>query len=484
MSSARTLRRAWGTTRRRLHVLGLMARRGPALPWRRLQREIAAGTVPEGYAQKVGELLNAADDAWDAGRVRTAAFRLEEALTSVFHPALHFGARAALAEDPDALLAPLRSSVTYRALTRTQPRATGPSLAPTQRRLRLLVVSYGGWTFAQPIVDAYRQQADVQVRTLDLADLPDPRWQPLQHDLVYGRLAGTSRTHLPRDLRAVLDGADVILVEWGHRQAAWVSQLPALRARVVVRLHSYEAFTLMPQVTDWSAVCDVVFVAPPIRALAEATVPGLHRPRRHTVPNLTDLEQYRRPKTAAARRTMALIGWNTVNKDPAWALDVLDELLATDPEWRLLLVGHDLPAAGGEDAAYTAAVTARIEALGSHVVRTGFRDDIAEVLRDVGVVLSASRREGTHESLIQGAASGALPVVRDWPAVARWGGPRSLFPGEWVVPDPDAAAVRILTAEGNPQLTRDAQHWALSHLDAAAVWPRLDSVLRGPVERS
>lgn len=483
MSSARTLRRVWGTTRRRLHVLGLMARRGPALRWRRLQRELAAGTVPEGYAQKVGELLSAADDAWDAGRVRTAAFRLEEALTSVFHPALHFGARAALAEDPDTLLAPLRASVTYRALTRAEPRAE-PSPTPTRRRLRLLVVSYGGWTFAQPIVDAYRQQADVEVRTLDLADLPDPRWQPLQHDLVHGRLAGTSRARLPRDLRAALDGADVILVEWGHRQAAWVSQLPALRARVVVRLHSYEAFTLMPQVTDWSAVSDVVFVAPPIRALAEATVPGLDRPRRHTVPNLTELEQYRRPKTAAARRTMALIGWNTVNKDPAWALDVLDRLLVTDPEWRLLLVGHDLPDGGGEDPRYTAAVAARIEALGSRVVRTGFRDDIPEVLRDVGVVLSASRREGTHESLIQGAASGALPVVRDWPAVARWGGPRSLFPDEWVVPDPAASAARILTADSDPRLARDAQHWALSHLDAAAVWPRLDAVLRGRVERS
>jgi hypothetical protein len=42
------------------------------------------------------------------------------------------------------------------------------------------------------------------------------------------------------------------------------------------------------------------------------------------------------------------------------------------------------------------------------------------------------------------AASGAVPVVRDWPVYAGIGGATGLFPPEWVSTTPDEAAERIL----------------------------------------
>ena len=62
--------------------------------------------------------------------------------------------------------------------------------------------------------------------------------------------------------------------------------LPELRARVVARIHSYEAFTPMPMHTDWAGIDDIVFVSPHIRALCEVTVPEMvAHTRIHTIPN-------------------------------------------------------------------------------------------------------------------------------------------------------------------------------------------------------
>jgi hypothetical protein len=61
------------------------------------------------------------------------------------------------------------------------------------------------------------------------------------------------------------------------------------------------------------------------------------------------------------------------------------------------------------------------------------------------VIISSSVRESFHVALVEGAASGAVPVVRDWPFFARRAASaRSLFPRDWVVATPEEAARRIL----------------------------------------
>jgi glycosyltransferase involved in cell wall biosynthesis len=81
-------------------------------------------------------------------------------------------------------------------------------------------------------------------------------------------------------------------------------------------------------------------------------------------------------------------------------------------------------------------------------------DDVPAALTKVGVILSSSVRESFHCALVEGAASGAIPVVRDWPFFAgRKHSARSLFPTDWVVDTPREAAARIL------DLTRDEDVW-------------------------
>jgi hypothetical protein len=74
-------------------------------------------------------------------------------------------------------------------------------------------------------------------------------------------------------------------------------------------------------------------------------------------------------------------------------------------------------------------------------------------------------------------ASGALPVVRDWPFFP--GAARTLFPEEWVVDTPEQAAERILA------LTQDAETWrAETRAAARHVIEKWDwTVVRGDFER-
>jgi glycosyltransferase involved in cell wall biosynthesis len=83
------------------------------------------------------------------------------------------------------------------------------------------------------------------------------------------------------------------------------------------------------------------------------------------------------------------------------------------------------------------------------VVFVPFTDDLPEVLRDAGFVINASLRESFGVGLCEGAASAAVPVVRNWPVFAAYGGARAVFPADWVVADVDEAVRRILEHSGD-----------------------------------
>jgi glycosyltransferase involved in cell wall biosynthesis len=122
-----------------------------------------------------------------------------------------------------------------------------------------------------------------------------------------------------------------------------------------------------------------------------------------------------------------------------------------------------------------------MDALGDAVERPGFTDDVPEALRHIGVIVSSSRREGTHEGLLQGAASGAFPVVRNWPYVAPWGGARTIVPDEWVVDTTQEGAQMLLAAAQDDRACaerrRAASDWTIQRYDWSVVRPQLDRLL-------
>ena len=209
----------------------------------------------------------------------------------------------------------------------------------------------------------------------------------------------------------------------------------------------------------WSAVDQIIVTSEPLRSLVSDLLAsaGAQTPI-VVLPNLVPLPDYARPKHPGSERTLGLIGWGRQVKDPLWALD----LLAREPSWRLRLIGPDFKTeSSAANTSYVEQVRSRLNdpSITDRVDIVGRTDDVAAELAHVGVILSASRRENFHLGLVEGAASGAVPVVRDWPLWARRGGARSLFPAEWVVADLDRAEARV-RAVTSPDVWREHSHRA------------------------
>ncbi|MFV0426001.1 MAG: glycosyltransferase [Beutenbergiaceae bacterium] len=448
--------------------------------------QLDAGDVPEDFDDVVEATLTEADRHLDAGDVRPAAARLTDALALCYHPARHFGATPSpLLANHQGFAAPFQRSSAMRILLEDpRPQRRLPRKGRTER---LLVLAYDNVSFINPIVAEYRA-AGVEVRVLDLAD-EGPASSLTLRALVTARLRygldGT-RTPLPEHLCDDFAWADTIFVEWGHRALVWVSLLRGIEAPVLTRVHRYEALTPMPLLTVWSSVERAVFIAPAIASVVHATAPAITTSGTESlvVPNRLELARLPQDKLPEADHTLALIGWNKMVKDPAWALDVLAALRATDDRWRLLLVGEQRsPDSLDASFDYHEELTRRIVKLKDAVEVTGFTEDVAGTLRRVGVILSTSRFEATHESLLQGAASGALPVVRNWPELRTWGGPGAIFPADWIVDSPQAAAARILAASPHPpasQAANSAREWARGHMDWTVVRPVFEAALLEP----
>ncbi|MFI5754732.1 glycosyltransferase [Streptomyces sp. NPDC051569] len=88
-------------------------------------------------------------------------------------------------------------------------------------------------------------------------------------------------------------------------------------------------------------------------------------------------------------------------------------------------------------------------------------------------------------SVVEGAVSGAVPVVRDWPYFsATPHGAGALFPSSWIVATPAEAADRILAVTASEETWleagREASEHALGSWDWAVVGQRCDRLLMGP----
>ncbi|GAA5032373.1 glycosyltransferase family 4 protein [Actinopolymorpha pittospori] len=472
--------------------------------------QIAAGGYPaDELAASVRELLAHADEALRAGDLPAVADMVVQAIEAVLNRELHADVlESPLVSDPVGFLAPLRESLTFRALRAPagamagvladpdSPERTGvPAAASPPPRLpgspaphRVLVVPGDYPHFTQGIISALAEEPDVELRVLNLRE-PGVSRRNQRATLITDRLAYGVGREFPAPAQAdsdLLSWADTIFVDWCDNAALWVTMHAPAAARIVVRVHSLEAISHQPHMIDWSRVSDVIFVGGHVRQLLERAVPELAAvPGRHVVPNEMRLERFGLAKRPGAERTLAMVGWAQRVKDPLWTLDVLSQLRATDPRWRLLLIGRDFNARAHAGAmAYREEFRERAAAddVRDGLVYVGYTTDLPEVLRDAGFVISASRREGFPVGPTEGAASGAVPIMRDWPMYASYEGARGVFPTEWVVERPEEAVERIL-AFADPE-RRDAEGAAarrhvVANFDWSVVEPHFRAVLLG-----
>lgn len=436
--------------------------------------------------------LEAADRARARGHHAAERRLLDRALRLAFHPSAHYGpAGSPLMLQAERFLATLRASASARAfLFDTDPplpRAERP--VPTDRPLRVLVLCHASWTFVQRVIDDLGAQGGVEFRTVDLSRLPLSE-RPT-HALAVRRRARWNRDRrlapVPESLVEPLQWADTVHVEWGTYPFTWVSllDLAPFAVRLVARLHRFEVLTPYPLLARSAAFDEITFVAPTVRRLMSTISPRLAQAG--TLSTIYNVQALPEPAATDApdrdRHLLLQVGWAPPVKDVLFSLDVLERLRREDPRYRLALAGHDLDrSADSQTAPWTHAVQRRLDALAEGVELLGYRDDVPHLLRTAGFLLSSSRVEGTHEAVAEAAASGCLPVVRNWPEMAPWGGAGRIYPAEWIVEDPEQAARRILAlsdAAAYEHAADQAREWVLTDREPTRVRDQLMRFLRG-----
>ncbi len=417
-------------------------------------REIAVGRQPHDIVRAYAAELDYADALLASGRGDQAAASLLQAARLAFHRAIHFDSTASpLAADPAGFTAPFNASQVVRSLT--EPRGRKVPLAPRPGNdvTRVLIASHGNTSFLGSLHSHLEGRSEVEVAMIDLTDLGaaaglarDP--QRMLASLLSG--APTATRLAERQLRPHLDWADVIFVDWCTSLIRVINLVDPEQTRVILRLHSYEAFTAWPLLLDLSRVDHLVFVSEHIRDLVTAQRPELADSsvcETSVIPNAIELNRLVLPKEPTARFTIGLIGFNVVAKDVRWAVQVLRRLREVDDRYRLLLIGADFqdhlsPAARAYGEGFRRDL-AELEPSGA-IVRFGYTTDLAKALTRVGVILCSSVREGFPVGLLEAAATGAVPVVRNWPFFASLPhNARSMYPAEWIVETVDEAADRV-----------------------------------------
>lgn len=389
-----------------------------------------------GLEPTLKRLLQRADRYWDAGKADKAAVLIADILDCLFYKdyALADSSPFVVSSAPTEFL---RASRAYNAVTaaRSRMKPHYPSRPGT------LLLAHQGTNHFFADQRAYLERQGWKVLDFDVAGRSDVLTELKSRELAR-RAAVVARggsVGLTPQLQAVVDQADVVWIEWGTALAAYITQA-RLDKPVMIRVHRYEAQTQWPQFVEASGCDGLVFVSEWVRRVLLMHRPGLSGVMQTVIPLGLDARRFDLDKDSEAAHTLGLIGWSLWLKDPDFALDVLDALRERDERWRLLLVGS--PPVGPD--AWVQALMDRVAEYGDAVETLGQRGDVPQVLRRVGYILSTSRLESFHQAVVEGIASGAVPVVRDWPEVKGLGGAASIYPSEWLVDTPVEAAERVL----------------------------------------
>lgn len=256
----------------------------------------------------------------------------------------------------------------------------------------------------------------------------------------------------PEIAEALTGWCDTVFCDWASHNAIWFSKCIPAGKRLVVRCHSYEAFSHFPVFMRHSHIDCMIFIAPHIQDIYLSH--PLDDPsicdRSVFIQNLRPAEIPIAPMAMPDRSfQLGMLGFGNMGKDPIFAIEVLQHLVQKDRRWRLHLAGHDFGRPTIDEAANEYAERYRriLEPIRENIIFSGFVTDKAKWFAATGFVLSTSQREGSHEAVVEGLAHGCVPALRDWPLVSGFEGAARSFPDYPSFDSPTALADHILRTQ-------------------------------------
>jgi glycosyltransferase involved in cell wall biosynthesis len=276
--------------------------------------------------------------------------------------------------------------------------------------------------------------------------------------------------------RTVIGNTDVIVAEWLGRNAVEAVAHRAKDQPVIVRMHRFELYRNEWANLDIEAVSTVIAVGEEYRRRLLART-GWPPEKVIVIPNPVDLDSLDLPKRNEADFTIGMLGVASERKRLDLALDVFEQVLERDDRYRLQIKSArpqslkwvwDSPT----ERAFARRVDERLQASPLREVVSWIEPgpDVAGWLQGIGYLLSTSDDESFHLSPAEGAASGAVPIVRNWP------GASEIHPDGFVGSIDELPDLILGLAGDRDRARRKAREFVRNHYDIEVVgeqWARL-----------
>lgn len=252
-------------------------------------------------------------------------------------------------------------------------------------------------------------------------------------------------THDPQLSHYLLEQADIVFCEWALGNLNWYAENISEDQRLFTRLHAQELHRVSPKPVNWDKVDGVIFVGDKYKRKAQEAY-GLPDEKCVVIGNVVNVDWFSTRKSFNPTKRLGILGIVPKLKRLDLAIDILEEIRKTDPEFSLSVKGkmptdyHWVRSNEEENDYYLAQMRrlARHPELAKHVIFEPHDHDVPVWAASLDFILSTSDRESFHLAVCEAGSVGAQPVILPWE------GSDQIYPKSWIVKDVKEAAKQIL----------------------------------------
>lgn len=244
-----------------------------------------------------------------------------------------------------------------------------------------------------------------------------------QTNSTYQVLIEEHKGHVPKDTdicEQMLPKADIIFCEWCLGNAVWYSQHKLPHQKIVVRLHLQELRLPYIEQVYWDNVSKLILICPLNFNLINEKYPFL-REKTVLIYNPIDCNELDKPKLPGAEFNLGLMGISPMRKAPHIAIEIFKRMREIDKRYNLFIKGkppweYDWLWRQSTERAYYEKFYEDIKSspYKNSIIFEMYGDDVPLWFTKIGFILSTSDFEGSHQSVAEGMASGAIPIIRNW----------------------------------------------------------------------
>lgn len=249
------------------------------------------------------------------------------------------------------------------------------------------------------------------------------------------------------DSYETIQWADIVWSEWWVHPTVWAARYLPDNTKLITRCHSYEAFTYWPNFIDFDRIDSNIFVGDHIKEIASDSFENFRNfddRNNHLIRNYIDFSSFGTLKTSKARFHIGMVQWGDSNKNPLLGLQVLEKLVSIDSRFKMKFAGRPfVKPANKIEENYQKLFESKAMQLSEHIIFSGFVTNMNAWYEDIGFIFNCSQRESQSVSICEGAATGAIPILKEWSMLDKFEAANRIYPG-YVYNDVDSIVESIL----------------------------------------